>query len=112
MEKILALTVPGSNGPIEIQAPSGVPSGEPGQAGKIIQFGVTMLLIVVVILALGFLMYGGLNWIMSQGDKTKLESARRTIIYAILGLLIAFLSFFALTFLGGIFNINFFNLSL
>lgn len=107
MKNLLSYTVPGSEGPVEIIPPSGVPSGGlSGDGGKLFGFGITMLLIAAVILALGFLMYGGFNWIMSGGDKTKLESARHTIIYAIIGLIICFTSFFVISLFGSFFGID------
>lgn len=97
MEKQFALTIPGANGtPQVVQAPEGIPTGGlSGSGGNILGLGISLFLIACVILALGFLVYGGLNYITSEGDKTKVESARRTIVYSVIGLLIAFLSFFA-----------------
>lgn len=105
----LALKINGE----EIPAPSGIPTeGLSGSGGKIISLGLALFLTVAIILALGFLVYGGLNWIMSEGDKTKVESARKTIIYAIIGLMICFLSFFVIQFFGTAFNVNLFKLAL
>lgn len=112
--KYLALKIPGTDGSsIEIQAPSGVPTGGlGGDGGKIIGTGIALFLIICVLLTLGFLVYGGMNWIMSGGDKTKIESARRTIIYAALGLIIAFLSFFFVNLFGSSFGIDIFDISI
>lgn len=105
----LALKINGE----EIPAPSGIPTeGLSGSGGKIISLGIALFLTVAVILAFGFLIYGGLNWVMSEGDKTKVESARRTIMYAVIGLLICFLSFFIIQFFGTAFNVDLFKLSL
>ncbi len=60
--------------------------------GKII----TILLILAIILALIFLIWGGIKWIMSGGDKQKIEQARAAIIGAIIGLVLAFLAYFIL----------------
>ena len=107
--KLLALSVNGT----PIQAPPNIPTGGlSGSGGKIFSFGIALFLIVAVILAFGFLIYGGFNWIMSEGDKTKVESARKTIIYAILGLILCFVSFFIVLFLGGILGVDFFKASL
>lgn len=113
MEKLLSLTIPGSNGPVEIEAPANIPTGGlEGDGGTIIGLVLTWLLIATVVITLLFLLYGGLNWIMSEGDKTKVESARRTIIYAIIGLFVAFLSFFVISFVGSMLGVNFFQLTL
>ncbi|MBI2442554.1 MAG: hypothetical protein HYV40_01440 [Candidatus Levybacteria bacterium] len=47
-----------------------------------------------VILALFYLIYGGIQWITSSGDKQKVAAARNRMIYAIIGLVIIFLSIF------------------
>ncbi len=53
----------------------------------------TYLLIAGALVAIIFLIWGGIKWITSGGDKTKVESARHTIIGAILGLIVVFASF-------------------
>lgn len=107
MNHLLSLKIPGPDGSQEIVAPSGVPSGGlSGDGGKIITAGIAIFLVVAILLSLGFLVYGGLNWIMSGGDKTKVESARKTIIYAIIGLVICMLSFFIITLIGSLFNLD------
>lgn len=75
--------------------------------GPIIGAIVTFLLIAVAIIALFFLIYGGLRWVTSGGDKGKVDDARKTVIAAIVGLVIAFLSFFILQVV-----LSFFGLSL
>jgi hypothetical protein len=47
---------------------------------------VSNALIIAGLLALGFLIWGAVNWIMSQGDKTKVEEARNRITAAVAGL--------------------------
>jgi ABC-type Fe3+ transport system permease subunit len=109
--KLLALSINGT----PIPAPSGIPTeGLSGSGGKIIGFGLALFLIVCVLLSLGFIVWGGLTWVWSEGDKAKVESSRRTIIYAIVGLLICFLSFFAVNLLLKSFdpNLDLFHLSL
>jgi len=65
---------------------------------------ISLLLTIGIILSLAFLIWGGLMWIMSEGDKTKVDAARNTIIYAIAGIAIMFLSIFVIQFLGSIFG--------
>lgn len=57
---------------------------------------VTIAFVGAIIVALGFLIYGGLKWIVSGGDKTAIEEARNHIISAVVGLVIVFLVFFIL----------------
>ena len=54
----------------------------------------SILLVLAVILAIIFLVWGGVKWIMAGGDKAAIESARAMIIGAIVGLILAFAAFF------------------
>ena len=58
--------------------------------GKVIE----ILLILAIVIALVFLVLGGIRWISSGGDKGKIDSARGTITAAIIGLVIALLAYF------------------
>ncbi len=80
--------------------------------GAIIGAAVTFILIVAVLIALFFLIFGGIRWITSGGDKAKVESARGTIIAAIIGLVIAFLAFFILSLALSFFGLSLSNLQL
>lgn len=80
--------------------------------GGIIGAIVTFLLILIAIIALFFLIYGGLRWVTSGGDKGKVDEARKTVIAAIVGLVIAFLSFFILNVVLSFFGLSLGNLQL
>lgn len=67
-----------------------------GNLGSIIFGIIVILFIIAVVVALLFLIWGGLKWIFSGGDKAAVESARNTIIAAIIGLVIVFSAFFLL----------------
>jgi len=77
-----------------------------GSFGNIISAVITLLFIVAVVVALIFLIYGGIKWIVSGGDKTAVESARNHIVAAIVGLVIAFAAYFLLNIVAGIFGID------
>lgn len=68
-----------------------------GRFGNIVSSVITILFIAAVIIALGFLVWGGIKWILSGGDKSAVEGARNTIVAAIVGLVIVFLSYFILS---------------
>lgn len=85
-------------------------SGE--NLGQIVGAVVTFLLVIAVLIALFFLILGGIRWITSGGDKGKVESARNTIIAAIIGLVIAFLAFFILSVALQFFGLSLQNLQL
>jgi len=73
---------------------------------------INLVLIIAVIIALFFLIYGGIKWVLSGGDKTAVEAARNHIVAAIVGLTIALLAFFILNIIGGLFGVNLTNLNL
>lgn len=64
----------------------------PSTVGKI----VSALLLAAVILSLLYLVYGGIKWITSGGDKAKLDGARSHITAAIVGLIISLSAYFIL----------------
>lgn len=64
--------------------------------GQVLGQLVTFAFIVAVVIALAFLIYGGIKWIVSGGDKTALEEARNHIVASIVGLVIVFLVYFIL----------------
>ncbi len=56
----------------------------------------TFILIVAIIIALFYLIWGGIKWVMSGGDKGNVETARNQIIAAIIGLIVIFLAWFVI----------------
>lgn len=58
---------------------------------------INLLFVVAVVVGILFLVYGGIRWIISGGDKSAVETARNTIVAAIVGLVIVFLAYFILT---------------
>jgi hypothetical protein len=100
----LALTLPGGE---NIQAPSGVP----GSVGinTILQFALTWIFTIAVIATLFFLILGGIGFITSGGDKQKVVQARQRLTFAVVGLIVIFLSFFIVNLIGGIFGVNLLN---
>lgn len=110
MPKYLTFTIPGFDGDTQtIDAPGVIPQGGIESGGKgatALQNGIVILLMGITVLSLFFLIWGGIKWITSEGDKTKLDAARKTLIYALVGLVLAFLSFFIVNFVGGFFNIS------
>ena len=73
---------------------------------NVVGFAITVLLIVAVVIAVIFLIWGGIRWILSGGDKSGVESARNHIIGAIVGLIIALAAYFVLRLVLGFFGIN------
>lgn len=67
------------------------------QAAKTIQNIVIFFIVLAVIIALLYLLYGGIKWITSRGEKAEVEAARNHIIAAIVGLVVVFLAVFIVT---------------
>ncbi len=74
--------------------------------GTIIGSLITLAFILAIVVALAFLIYGGIKWILSEGDKTKVEESRNHVIAAVIGLIVVFLSYFILNLVIGFFAPN------
>lgn len=85
MEKLLALQVPGYG---ELQPPDKIPSGPQYSISNLASGAIEVAMIIGIILSLIYLVYGGFFWLQASGDKTKLDKARRIIIYSIFGLIV------------------------
>lgn len=73
-----------------------VPSAiAPVEAGPnaIVRFIINALIVIGVIASLVWLLWGGVKWVISGGDKAKVDSARGTIVAAIVGLIIVILAY-------------------
>ncbi len=60
------------------------------------QFIISILFVIGIVVAVAFLIYGGIRWILSGGDKAAVENARNHIVAAIVGLVIVIAAFFIL----------------
>lgn len=81
--------------------------------GQVIANAINLLFVVAAMLALGFLIIGGVKWLTSQGEKEGITKARETIVAAVVGLIIIFLSYLIVNFLLNLFvGVNLFNLTL
>lgn len=74
-----------------------------GSLGEIVGKGINFLFIIAAIVALGYLIYGAVKWIVSEGEKTNVESARNQIVAAIIGLVIIALSYLIINLVLGFF---------
>ena len=97
-----------------LQALLGILNSPPGNAphggyttlAQIISVILGILIFIAVLLCLLYIIWGGLNYIMSEGDKQKAAAARQRIIMAIIGLIIVFLAFFIINIIFGFFFSN------
>lgn len=104
MTKLAQLQLPGGR---SIEAPSGIPTTETGtNLSTIISWSINLLLILAILATLSFLLWGGLSWITSGGDKEKLDNARKTIVFAVIGLIVVLLSFVIVQTVGSLLGID------
>jgi hypothetical protein len=78
--------------------------GAPGDlfgAGGVITTITNVLLFVIGALAVIMIIVGGLRYVVSGGNATAVSAAKNTILYAIVGLIVAFLAFAAVNFVLG-----------
>ena len=75
--------------------------------GKIVPFVVSLLLFLVIVLALGYLIYGGILWITSGGDKEGMTKAKNTVSHALVGLALGLASFIIVNILFSFFGVGF-----
>lgn len=118
--KYLSLSIPGANGtPVQIDSglPSGVPTGglfdfdkagnaTAGTGINIIWVAIELFLVGAVLLSIYYIIRGGINMITSGGDKEKIQKGRQRVWYAIIGLIVVFLSFFMVNIIGILFGVN------
>jgi len=71
---------------------------------NIIGPAITFVFVIATIIALGYLIWGGIKWIISQGDKQGVEDARNHIIAAIIGLVLVFFSYLVINLVLGFFT--------
>lgn len=101
--KVMAFSFAGGvQGGAEAARGDGQPSELFGDAGVFTQITNTVLFI-VGILSVIMLIYGGLRYVISGGDQKKVTDAKNTIMYAVIGLIIAILSFAIINFVIGAF---------
>lgn len=92
--KLITLTLPGpSGGSITISPPPGVPSGGISTGQSIIGIALNVLLLVASLLAISFIIYAGIQWAMSGGDKQKIQQSRQRLIFSIIGLIVIVAAF-------------------
>jgi hypothetical protein len=71
---------------------------------RIVAAVIEMLTRVASLIAIGFVVYGGITYTLSQGNPDKTKQALKTIINAVVGLAIAIISTALVSFIAGRFN--------
>lgn len=75
--------------------PDGMPGKEDAENGlmNIVKDIINVVVGVVGIIAVVMMIVGGISFITSQGDASKVTKARNTILYGVVGLIVALLAF-------------------
>jgi hypothetical protein len=71
----------------------GTPTTLFGGSGSIFTTVVNVLLFIIGAISVIMLIYGGIRYTISAGDSGAVTAAKNTILYAIVGLIVAFLAF-------------------
>jgi hypothetical protein len=77
---------------------------------ELITWGINAVIIFAGLLAFIFLVWGGVQWLTSGGDKEKYEAARNRITAAIIGLVIIVAAWAIMNFIASIFGLSLTNL--
>lgn len=80
---------------------------ENGSVLEILATFIALALIVASVLCLAFIIIGGISFILSAGNEDKIRKAVNTIRYSIIGLLVTFVAFFAVSFIARLLDIPF-----
>lgn len=88
------------------------PPGGITDFGKLLSSGLQVALIVAAILTFAFLIWGGIQWITSGGDKAQYEAARGRIVAALIGLAIVAAAYAIMQLVGHFFGIDVFRFSI
>lgn len=80
---------------------------ENGSIIDIVATFVALALIAAAVLCLIYIIVGGISFILSAGNEEKIKKAVNTIRFAIIGLFVAFIAFFAVSFIARLLDIPF-----
>lgn len=73
---------------ISIAPPQGALGPNEVQPNQIPQFLISFLFVIGVVAAIAYLIWGGVRWIFSRGDKTAVDAARQHIVASLVGLIV------------------------
>lgn len=72
----------------------------------IVQLAIDVMLFVAAFLAFAYIFYGGWKWLTSEGDKKKIEEARNTIVFSLIGLIVMALAYLIISVVGAFFGVK------
>lgn len=75
--------------------------GSSADAGEIISLIVRVLMFIIGAISVIMIIVGGIRYTISQGDSSKITTAKNTIMYAVVGLLVAIFAYAIVDFIVG-----------
>jgi len=88
------------------------PSAGVKDIGKFLSAGIQVAMIIAAILTFAFLVWGGIQWILSGGDKTQTQAARDRITMALVGLAIVAAAWALMKVIGYFFGVDVFQFTI
>ncbi len=79
-------------------------SGGSGKATTLVQSIITLLLWLIGIISVIMIIVGGIRYALSGGDSNSINGAKNTILYAVIGLVVAMLAYAIVGFVTGSFK--------
>ena len=104
---VLAMPASAANYGVRAGADAARGSDQPTQLfgdGGIFQQITNIMLFIIGVLSVIMLIIGGLRYVISGGNKDAVTSAKNTILYAIVGLIVALLAYAAINFVINVFT--------
>lgn len=100
---LLALTLPGGN---TVNPPSQLPKGGLTTVQTAVGNALSIMIILAVVIVVIAIVWSGIQWATSGGDKGKVAAARARMTWAIIGLIVVLTTFFMLNIIGYFFNVK------
>jgi len=94
------------NGSVSLNAPAGFTNLEAVSFQGVVQWAISVVLVLAAVIFFFMLVIGGIKWITSGGDKGKTEGARNQITAALVGLIIVFASWAILQLINLVFGVD------
>jgi hypothetical protein len=90
----------------EVKPPPGIPTGDLSYLQKLLSNFLTIFIIAGAFLLVIYIVWGGIQWITSGGDKQKLSTARGRIVWASIGFIMLMIAVFIINAVGYFFRVN------
>jgi hypothetical protein len=100
----VALAAPADQAQTGVNEIGGNETGSNGSLLTIIHTIINVLLFLTGALAVIMLIYGGIQYVISRGDSAAVTSAKNTILYAVVGLIVAMVAYAVVNFIVSAFQ--------